>query len=45
MTDFYCCAKLEDSMDGSDYTLKEIIQITGYEYCPFCSAKLSRNVT
>ena len=42
MTEFYCCQEMLEFVQLEDFTIKEMEQIVGIRYCPFCGSKLSK---
>ena len=41
MTDFHCCQEFADYIEEEEFTVKEISEIHGYNFCPFCGYKLT----
>ncbi len=43
-TDHWCCDDMLKEIKYEDFTLKEIVQITGWKYCHYCGRRLSHYV-
>lgn len=41
MTSFFCCDKMYMWSALEDFTIRELREINGADYCPFCGRKLS----
>lgn len=39
--EFYCCDQMIAFSSEEEFTVKEISEILGFNYCPFCSHKLT----
>jgi len=40
LTDFYCCDKLIEFSNEEEFTIGELREVIGYDYCPFCGYDL-----